>query len=201
MTHSDVKICLAGPDDLDQVADLLTTAFLDGDYANWLIPDRSVRERTYPDFFRLVLEPAFDHGQVHVTSDGAAAAIWYFLPEGTPPAPDDYPRRLANILGDATSRFVALDTAFETLHPRDTEHFYLAFLAVRPDRQREGLGSALLAHHHETADTARVACYLEATGDHNARLYQVHGYQPQPPVSLPYEGPAIRPMLRPRRAP
>ncbi|GIF16302.1 GNAT family N-acetyltransferase [Actinoplanes teichomyceticus] len=196
MNTADVTVRLAGTDDLNDVALLLAAAFEDGDYANWLVPDKVARHLMYPPYFTLLLEPAIEHGQIELTSDGAAAAVWYRLC-GPPPAPTDYEQRLTDICGARTAWFKRLDAALERHHPRDTSHDYLAFLAVRPGRQRQGRGSQLLKHHHTLVDAAGLPCYLEATGPANADLYERHGYHRHEPFPLASSGPSAHPMMRP----
>ena len=50
------------------------------------------------------------------------------------------------------------------------------FLAVRPDRQNVGIGSALLDRHHSRLDRAGIPAYLEANDPRNRDLYLRHGY-------------------------
>jgi predicted N-acetyltransferase YhbS len=56
--------------------------------------------------------------------------------------------------------------------PRD----YLAFLAVRRDRQNRGIGSALLDRHHTQLNRARIPAYLKANDRRDRDPYLRHGY-------------------------
>jgi GNAT superfamily N-acetyltransferase len=190
----------ADSDDAPAVAELMTEAFLHGDLAPWLIPHLDTRARIYRPYFALLTEQALDHGHVEVAGDGtgvAAVAIWYPIAGGPPSAAADYDTRLAEITGPYVHRFIALDDAMHRHHPHDTWHHYLAFLAVHPDRQQHGLGSALLAHHHAELDATGTPSYLQATGSRNARLYARHGYRPRPSYRVSGDGPALHPMWRP----
>jgi predicted N-acetyltransferase YhbS len=86
---------------------------------------------------------------------------------------------------------------FDQRHPVDP-HWHLAFIAVHPDRQNNGLGSALLKHLHNEMDATGVAQYLEAGDENSARLYSHHGYRNMNPfvVRLPDGTPLFR-MWRP----
>ena len=89
-----------------------------------------------------------------------------------------------------------LDALFDQHHPTDPHH-HLAFLAVHPDQQGQGLGSALLADYHARLDQRGVAAYLEASCERNRDLYLRHGYRPMgEPFRLP-DGPPMWPMWRP----
>lgn len=188
-------------DDAPALSALLAEAFLRGDLGPWLVPDLDTRAQIYRSYFALVTEHALDHGRVEVTGDRppdlAAAAVWYRIEGGPAPAAADYDARLALITGPSRPRFVALDDAMHRHHPYHEQHHYLAFLAVLPERQCHGLGSALLAHHHAVLDTGAAPAYLEATGPRNARLYARHGYRPRPPYRVGGDGPELLPMWRP----
>ncbi|GIL81128.1 hypothetical protein Vretifemale_10245 [Volvox reticuliferus] len=54
---------------------------------------------------------------------------------------------------------------------------YISVMAVRPDRQGHGLGSALLAFICDRADAAGLHCYIEATSSRNRALYERFGFQ------------------------
>ena len=69
--------------------------------------------------------------------------------------------------------------------PPARPHHDLACLAVRPERQHEGLGGALLRRHHRQLDHDEIPAYLEATGERNRVLYQRHGYTDMTPPAIP----------------
>jgi GNAT superfamily N-acetyltransferase len=110
------------------------------------------------------------------------------------PPPDDYERRLKEVAGDAFDRACRLDAALEAGHPVQPHH-YLAFLAVRPDQQGRGVGSALLDRHHARLDAAGLPAYLEANALRNRDLYLRHGYRVRSVIELP-DGPLLWTMWR-----
>jgi ribosomal protein S18 acetylase RimI-like enzyme len=58
-----------------------------------------------------------------------------------------------------------------------TEQRHLWFLGVDPRAQGQGLGSALLPSTLTRCDATGVPAYLEATSEHNRRLYARHGFE------------------------
>ena len=119
-------------------------------------------------------------------------------------SPADYQARLAAATAPWTARFLAFDQALDRNHPAGIPHHHLAILAVRPDRQGQGTGTALLRAHHQVIDRDGGApAYLEAADLRSCHLYERHGYVllPGAPFRLPDGGPAMWPMWRePREA-
>jgi GNAT superfamily N-acetyltransferase len=70
---------------------------------------------------------------------------------------------------------------------------------VRPDRQGQGTGHALLRAYHEILDRdAGAPAYLEASDLRTRQIYLRHGYADHgPPIHLP-DGPLMYPMWRER---
>jgi GNAT superfamily N-acetyltransferase len=133
---------------------------------------------------------------VEITPDRAGAALW--LPAGpdAPAQPADYGARLAAATSPWTKRFVAFDAALEARHPAGVAHRHLAILAVRPGRQGQGTGTALLRSCHQALDRDGTPAYLEASDPRTRRLYLRHGYTDHgPPIDLP-GGPPMYPMWR-----
>src|SRR5258706_385147 len=177
------------------VTGVLAEAFLDGDLAGWLVPDRFLRRSVYADYFRIFAEFFLAHGRVEATDDVDAVALWWPVDQQLDMDIPNYDERLAKATGTALGRFVTLDMAMHSHHPTKRPHDYLAFLAVHPDQQMQGLGSALLRHHHDQLDNDGVPAYLEATGTRTRMLYARHGYQTWEPLRIP-GGPSIFPMWR-----
>jgi GNAT superfamily N-acetyltransferase len=200
MTHAiqDVVVRDIDPVDTDEITDVLAAAMTDGHVARWLMPDAALRRESSPEYFAIFAEHAVRYGDVYVTVDPidgrlSGVALWFPLRRMIP-APVDYERRLKEVTGPAFDRVCELDAALDAHHPVEPHH-YLAFIAVRPERQNFGIGSALLARHHARLDRAGIPAYLEANDPRNRDLYLRHGYESQPPILLP-DGPPVWPMWR-----
>jgi GNAT superfamily N-acetyltransferase len=180
--------------DLEVLSLVIADAFHDLAPSRWLIADPDARRQVFPGYFRLYLKHAVASGIVHTNSDRTAAALW--IPSGQD-APDGYDIRLATVTNPWTSRFVAFDAALECHHPAGVSHQHLAILAVHPDQQGRGIGTALLHVGHATLDDEDMPSYLEASDPRNRRVYLSHGYTDYgPPIELP-DGPRMYPMWRP----
>ncbi len=189
------KIRTASVTDAPTVAYVVATAFHPLDVCQWLIPDPQERAARFPDYFRIMVDHAFQHGTVHVTTDLNAVAVWLSWPF---PDPADYDTRLAAACGPWTPRFQKLDEQMHQAHPHDQgAHDYLAFLAVMPPSQGQRLGTALLEHHHTELDRQGRPAYLEASNTRSRKLYEATGYRDcAPPLDLRYQGESMFPMWR-----
>lgn len=173
------------------VAELIATAFAGLEAVPYLVPEPAERVGVLTANFRIFVEYAMEHGEVDVIDEGPAAAVW-IARTAELPEPPDYDERLAEATGECVDRFRVLDALFDKHHPHEPHH-HLAFLAVHPEHQGRGMGTALLDHHHATL--GGVAAYLEASSTRSRDLYLRHGYQLRTPFALP-NGALFWPMWR-----
>jgi GNAT superfamily N-acetyltransferase len=186
------------PVDVEEITGLVAAAMWDGPVARWLHPDAEVRRRDSPRYFEIFVEHAVRYGEVYATSDYdtgrvSGVALWFPMTAMIPP-PLDYEQRMKEVTGQAYDRNCELDAAIEARHPTDPHH-YLAFLAVHPENQGRGIGSALLDRHHARLDEAGIPAYLEANDPRNRDLYLRHGYRIRSVIELP-GGPPLWSMWR-----
>jgi len=186
------------PVDTDEITGLVAAAMWDGPVARWLEADPAVRRSESPRYFEIFVEHAVRYGEVYATADAdsgdlAGVALWFPFTSLIPP-PAEYEQRLKEAAGPAFDRACALDAAIEQSHPVEPHH-YLAFLAVRPQSQNRGIGSALLDRHHARIDRAGIPAYLEANDPRNRDLYLRHGYRVRSVIDLP-DGPPLWTMWR-----
>ncbi|MGN9777349.1 GNAT family N-acetyltransferase [Micromonospora sp. H33] len=191
---SDLAVERLGPAETRLVAERIAGAFLVLDQPRWLVPDESKRESVLAGQFEILVDHAMRHGLVFGTADRAGVAVWFPSVGDPAPPPEDYDARLAAACGEWTERFAHLDELFAASHPHP-DHHHLALLAVRPDRQGQGVGSALLRHHHAWLDANGIPGYLEAASEIGVELYTKHGYQVREPFRLP-DGTPFWPMWR-----
>jgi GNAT superfamily N-acetyltransferase len=184
------------------LAEVIAEAFFSLAVCEWLIPDRAARRAAFPGYFGLYVEHALADGLAETTPDRAAVALW--LP-GTGPGepPPGYTQRLAALTGPRLATFQTFDQILDRHHPAGVFHHHLAILAVRPDVQGQGIGTALLRAHHAALDHDGIPAYLEASSQRSRALYLRHGYTDHgQPIHLPDDGPPVmRPMWRPATQP
>ncbi len=64
-------------------------------------------------------------------------------------------------------------------------HYYLWGVAVDPERQGEGIGSALMHAHLERVDRERMPVYLETHDARNIGYYEGYGFELVRETSIP----------------
>lgn len=193
-TLNDVQIVMAGPDEAPVAAGIIADAFASLAVSAWLVPDAGQRRAVVEQDMLIWTTHALKHGLISLTVDETGVAVWFPTAEPVP-EPDDYDERLDAACGPWADRFRTLDRTFEIHHPHGDPHHHLAFLAVRPGHQGEGIGTALLHHHHEMYPD--VAMYLEASSRESRALYLRHGYLDRGRFTLPEDGPPLWSMWRP----
>ena len=193
------QIIQARPQDANILSHVIAKAFHNLAPSTWLIPDSDARARLLPGYFRVfAVHEAITQGRVYTTTGRNAVALWLPSASNDEPSLADYEEKLRASTGSWAERFRTFDALLAKHHPHDVDHDHLAILAVHPDHQRRGIGSALLAVHHERLDAEvppRTA-YLEASDATTRELYLRHGYTDfGDPIVLP-SGARMFPMLR-----
>ena len=189
----------AQPGDAGILSQVIADAFGPLAVSQWLIPEPHARRAILPGYFRIHVEYALADGLVLTTPARDAAALWIPVgPDGPGEPPAAYPGELAIMTGRHLGRFQALDEAFGRHHPAGVPHEHLAILAVHPDRQLLGIGTALLNARHAVLDRDRTPAYLEASDAAKRDIYRKHGYvlRPDAPIRLPDGGSEMWPMWR-----
>jgi len=158
----------------------LASAFLPDPIFGWCIPDPERRAAILPPLFELFASLVLPHESSELAANGAAAALW--VPAGQPPVADEdaaaFEAALVDLIGDDMDRTGAIMALLDEHHPTEPNHF-LWFIGVDAPAQGRGLGSALLASALARCDQDGVPAYLDATSEHNRRLYERHGFAVQ----------------------
>jgi ribosomal protein S18 acetylase RimI-like enzyme len=181
--------------DREAIAALLHAAFRDDPVSRWIFPDEAHLDRTHPQLWTAFLDVSLAHGTVHVTEDGAGAALWYSVAGGTMAGGEELEKRIADV-DPGNTRQEAMGGLTERVHPLERDHAYLQGIVVSPGRQSGGVGSALLRHMLARCDAAGLPAYLEASSARSRALYERHGFAfLGTAVDLP-DGPPMYPMWR-----
>lgn len=193
-------IHLATSTEMNMVADILGSAFVDDPILEWLCGEPAI----YSSLFLLEIDTLYkQHRHIYLNKDKTGAAIW--LPPGVAVKPALHWRlfptafQLIRESGlkslQRSSQFVQLMAQWHIQEP----HFYLHAVGASLGNQGRGLGSALLKAGLKACDEAAIPAYLESTNEKNNPLYERFGFEVIGEQRLPDGGPMIWFMQRPKR--
>ena len=196
---------LATERDVAEMAGALASSFHDDPVMTWIFGDHEGRrlKRLRPFFTR---EGArhLRHPHVMTTDDHAGASFWD-PPGAWKTRPSDYFGMAVPMLLGVNRRIPRALTGLGRLdkvhdsQPKD--HFYLAVLGTRPDRQGAGVGSALMQPVLEVCDREGHGAYLESSKESNLPFYRRHGFEVVEEVEFSPGGPSLWAMWRDPREP
>ncbi|MEU6254975.1 GNAT family N-acetyltransferase [Streptomyces sp. NPDC047043] len=191
-----VAIRTAGESDRELVVRLLDEAFQDDPVSGWVFPGDEYRRTTHHRLMAAFTEIVLAEGRIDVTEDGTACALWLPVPAEEHEPEDDGPAQLRAAVDPENERVELIGRLTAGIHPVGRAHEYLWMIAVTPDRQGEGLGTALVQHVLDRCDRENVSTYLEASNARSRALYERLGFElTGTPLDLP-DGPRIWPMWR-----
>ncbi|MEU6401274.1 GNAT family N-acetyltransferase [Streptomyces sp. NPDC046985] len=203
-----VGIRTAGETDRALVVRLLDEAFQNDPVSRWVFPGEEYRRATHRRLMAAFTDVVLDEGWIDVTEDGSACALWLSIPADGEAAGDggadgadesretDEAVRMREAVDPANSRVEESTRLMAESHPADRAHAYLWMIGVRPERQGEGLGSALIEHVLARCDQEGLPAYLEASSARSIRLYKRLGFAAADrTLNLP-DGPQMWPMWR-----
>lgn len=177
-------------DDLTVVVDTAARALDDEAMLRWSMGEDRFKERVRRHFAH------YDGGNVRrgwvrVADDGAGIAVW--IPPDQHEEHDALgvapPGEEVEILGDP-ARHAAFWGWVED-HAPDDPVLYLSHIAVAPERQRQGLGKALMRDGMARADGDGLPIWLETSKADNIGYYEALGFRTVTGEDAPGGGPRI----------
>ncbi|MGV9450460.1 GNAT family N-acetyltransferase [Streptomyces sp. NPDC003635] len=192
-----VAIRTATAADRELVVRLLDEAFQDDPVSGWVFPGAEYRRATHHRLMAAFTDIVLADGRIDVTADGSACALWLPTPAGDGDHDaDDGAAQVREAVDPENERVELIARLTAEIHPADRAHEYLWMIGVRPDRQGEGLGTALMGAVLDRCDSDGVPAYLEASSDRSRRLYERLGFALLGgALDLP-DGPQMYPMWR-----
>ena len=199
------QIVPLSPHRIPEASRSLAAAFFDDPTSRFILPREDARDRWLRLLHQATLRNVLPEGHVTaISGDDVAGVIGAVPPERYPMPTTRFLRHLLPLLLRLPSGGISLGRALRGLQAQwmidrmhiKEPHWYVAVLGVRPDRQGEGLGSALLDLTLSWADRDRVPTYLETSNEHNLTFYGRFGFEVAREVSIPGGGPPVWTMLR-----
>jgi GNAT superfamily N-acetyltransferase len=160
----------------------LARAFHDDPLMVHAIADPAERARLLPHVYASMIRFGLLTGEVYATA-GALEGVALWLPPNAKWTRENIEasgmHQLATLIGaGAYQRYRDVVGREWQARERDMtgECWYLFLLGVDPNRQRRGLGGALMRPVLERADTERLTCYLETENERNVAFYLKEGF-------------------------
>jgi len=202
LSHSEFGTVLIEPTsiDLPKLADTLAQAFMDDPVLSWTLRQDNRRKWALRRYFTFLLGNAVEEGEVMVTKNFEACAVWFPPGKGFIDASSEVMKTLQPELL-RWSRKDRLDRLFEVIrlfveNRPSWPHYYLEFLGVIPKYQGRGLGTQFLTSKLALIDKEDAHAYLENSNERNTLLYSRHGFKVIKQTSLVGSGPILTFMRR-----
>ena len=192
-----IEVRAADASDLPDLIEITSKAYSADPLIGYFVRNDSGRADGLRRLFDFCLrEQALARGQVMMTRDRSACAAWL------PPAHARQtmslveqiallPRMVRICSLARVPRLLATMRLLERRHPAGPPHHYLYLLAVLPERQGQGLGSALVQQGLCAIDRAGTATYLETASERNLAFYRRHGFAVTGEARVPAGGPRL----------
>jgi ribosomal protein S18 acetylase RimI-like enzyme len=191
-----VNVRKATAKDIPAMGDMLARAFHHDPIVDWVFQDEHRRPKYTRRFFSGRARVLIGQREIYLADDGAAAAMWARPDEWRDPPLQAF-KELAVLTPGVGRRAIQVMRGLihvESRHPKPP-HWYLAVLGTEPDRQGEGLATALLRQVLDDCDRDEVPAYLETGTERNVAFYTRHGFKVSEELRLP-KGPPIWLMWR-----
>jgi GNAT superfamily N-acetyltransferase len=187
-----VEVRLATPERVDVFGELFGRTFADDGIVTWPFPLGDGAELARRQW-RSIGPGMIAAGWVWEVPDAAGFATWV-PPDGDErylgielTSRDD----IRSLTDDAGARLGTLWDLIESRLP-DEPHWYLDLIAVAPERQGQGVGSALIRFGLELAARDGVCAFLETSRRRNVDVYEHLGFRVVQTDELPDGGPFLR---------
>lgn len=174
-----------GQEQLEAVATTVALSFQDDPIWQWIYDclGETIPIETGIVLARMLVARSTPVDAIHAAPDCGAVALWSAPAGSSSPENDQfadeqaqpYAVAFAGQLGDRIALTGKLSTAMAAHRPEEP-HWYLGILGTHPDRQNQGLGSAVLTTMLGHADRIGVPTFLESSNPRNYGFYQRHGY-------------------------
>ncbi|HEX3850576.1 MAG TPA: GNAT family N-acetyltransferase [Polyangiaceae bacterium] len=169
--------------DIPQLARMFADSFADDPFVSWIVRDDARRRASFEHLFVVTLEALSSKLRETYTDEALSGCIvWRTSAECKLPLWRELALVPAFCKISGVARIPQLFAAFAQLdalheHHAPEPHQYLHVLGVAPERQRRGIGHALLQPALDRFDAAMQPAYLETFKASNLPFYERHGFR------------------------
>jgi GNAT superfamily N-acetyltransferase len=188
--EASTTVVRAVPERLPVLTNVLGRAFANDPMIQWPLGGEGSIE-TISTMFRLLYEHPIDLGMLWEGGDGSGVAVWIAPGEATLLAASDHVarERYGALMPDGGVRYQEMWDWLESAVDEDI--WYLDCIGVDPDRQRTGVGGALIRHGLGLAAADGAAAFLETAIATNIPYYERFGFHVVDEGDAPGGGPHI----------
>jgi GNAT superfamily N-acetyltransferase len=175
--------------DFDEVVALLVAAFMNTAFYRYIAPDENERREFHLASFRERIAHGLEVNHIDVALNAgeskiAGVAMWT-PPEGSFPTKEDAPPAFAADLVSAkkistgvAERFLAFLSLMHDAHKKlfVPPFWALAPIAILPEEQGKGIGSALIRKKLSEIDASGLPCTLATQDRINLPIYEHYGF-------------------------
>ena len=185
------QVRLATVQEIPDLAATLARAFTHDPFYSFLAGDAPERTQRMQDGWSGILRfGSAGLAETYTTDDHAGVALWIPPGHGGTSFIDSLRMlpSIARLAGWRRVRLVASAVAaLEERHRHHAPgaHFYLSALGVEPDRQGEGIGTALMQPVLDRCQRDGIPAYLETATARNVLLYERLGFDVVEELTLP----------------
>jgi len=191
------KLQPAGPNRA-LVSDIICRAFECDPLLTWIARKDRHHARRIGLLVKTTIDLYLPVSEIYLESYGKGCALWV-----TPSPPALTVLQTVHVLKMFYSvaglkrlpAMIRFFTEFERLAPAEPA-VHLFYLAVLPEAQGQGIGSALLQPVLQNCDAERIPAYLENSNSANLPLYERHGFRLTRQWRIADNGPSIWCMYR-----
>jgi ribosomal protein S18 acetylase RimI-like enzyme len=186
-----IEIARASRERLPVLASVLGRAFVTEPMMRWPLGASETDDARLIEAFTYFLDALIELGVVWEAGDGLGAAIW--VPPDRLDAWSDAQRRDARVYGVTEDGGRRWDLFWEWVEEKIPEEplWHLDSVAVAPELQGRGIGSALIEFALNDARAARQGAFLETGTARNVPLYERFGFRVIEDEEAPGGGPRI----------
>jgi ribosomal protein S18 acetylase RimI-like enzyme len=185
-----VKITQAEPDRLSTLSSVFGRAFVTEPMMRWPLGDQGDIEQRYSRAFAYFLEDLIPLGMVWEAGEAIGAATWIPRDQADAWKDSQLDKPELRALAEDGGRFEAFWEWIESKLP-DEPVWHLDSVAVVPEAQGGGIGSALIEFGLERARADRAGVFLETGNPRNVALYERLGFRVAEEADAPGGGPHI----------
>jgi GNAT superfamily N-acetyltransferase len=192
----------ARPDDLDEIVEILTTAFFHDPLWGPAFPDVERRAEQAAGLWRFYVTCVMRYPWTFLSPGRESVAVW--IPPGGVELTHDEESGLERLLLASTGRgttdgILEIMAQFDEVRPREP-HFYLGLIGTHDTGRGHGHGMRLLADNLAEVDAQGAAAYLESSSPANDARYARLGFAPHGKITTA-TGHVMTTMFRTARRP